>query len=46
MESTEMVLEKIKAINTDYKDRLDRATVIQSNLDKRVTELQQMVGTL
>ena len=45
-ESTETALKRTKAINADLKERLNRAAKIQLSLDKKITELQQMVGAL
>jgi len=40
------VLDNTKAMNMDLRSRLDKASRIQTSLDKRISELQQLVSPL
>ena len=41
-----VVLDQVKAMNGDLRNRLDRASIIQTSLDRRISELQQLVSPL
>ncbi len=44
MASMQVVLDNTNAMNDDLKGRLDKAMVIKENMDKKIEEMQQMVG--
>lgn len=44
IESMTVVLENTKEMNMDLRRRLDKASKIQISLDKRISELQQLVS--
>ena len=46
IENLSLALESTKEINTDLRNRLDKASKIQRSLDKRISELQQLVSPL
>lgn len=46
IENMTLVLEGTKEMNIDLRSRLDRASRIQVSLDKRISELQQLVSPL
>lgn len=45
-DNAEQALVRIKAINDDLKQRLDKAAEIQVSLDKRIAELQRLASPL
>lgn len=44
MASMQVVLDNTNAMNDDLKARLDKASLIKADMDKKINELQQMVG--
>ena len=44
MASMQVVLDNTNAMNDDLKARIDKATKIKEDMDKKITELEQMVG--
>ena len=43
---TALVLQKIKAINSDLENRLDRAARIKINIDEKISDLQGLASPL
>ena len=46
IENMTFALDNTKAMNVDLRNRLDRASKIQISLDRRISELQQLVSPL
>ncbi len=46
IENMTFALDNTKAMNGDLRNRLDRAARIQTSLDRRISELQQLVSPL
>jgi len=46
IENMTFVLENTKEMNSDLRSRLDKASRIQTSLDKRISELQRLVSPL
>lgn len=44
MASMQVILDNTNAMNDDLKGRLDKAMVIKENMDRKIEEMQQMVG--
>ena len=45
MASMQVVLDNTNAMNDDLKARIDKAVLIKEDMDKKISELQQMVGS-
>ena len=46
IENMTVALENTREMNVDLRNRLDKASKIQTSLDRRITELQQLVSSL
>lgn len=46
VENITFVFKNTKAMNVDLRSRLDKASIIQTSLDKRISELLQLVSPL